>query len=207
MRKSWEKHFLTIAQEVASMGTCARRQVGCVLVDERRIILSTGFNGVPPRFDHCRDNPGHECAGAVAASGINLDACKAVHAEQNALLHCPDIYRVHTVYCTCSPCITCTKLLLGTYAVRVVFLEEYPHPEARDLWMQQPLIAVGRGSTIAQMRSWELFNESLGAEPKVLESSRESVIGDRCAYCHRLVSEHSVTPSPVIPCRYKRVVG
>ena len=93
MRPTWDVHFLSIAKTVAEMSTCFRRQVGCVLVDQHKVILATGFNGVPSKFEHCRDNPGHECPGANAPSGTNLDACQAILAEQNALLHCPDVRR------------------------------------------------------------------------------------------------------------------
>lgn len=159
-RPSWDQHFISIAKEVASMGTCARRQVGCVLVDSNKIILSTGFNGVPKKFEHCRDNPGHECPGALSPSGTNLDACRAIHGEQNALLHCPDISRVHTVYCTSSPCTSCVKLILGTNATRIVFIEKYPHNESEGLWTRHHLQEHDRAGTLVRSwyRTWEQIN-------------------------------------------------
>lgn len=74
------------------------------------------------------------CAGATAPSGTALDACEAIHAEANALLQCENVYHIHTVYCTASPCMHCTKLLLGTGAREIFFLEEYPAPGAKELW-------------------------------------------------------------------------
>lgn len=74
------------------------------------------------------------CPGAFSPSGTNLDSCEAIHAEQNALLQCRDVREIHTCFCTASPCITCTKLMLSTGCMRIVFLEEYPHPAARALW-------------------------------------------------------------------------
>lgn len=73
---------------------------------------------------------------------MNLDGCQAIHAEQNALLQCRDVYAIHTAYVTASPCMTCVKLLLNTSCERIVYVEEYPHSAARDLW-------TGAG------RSWE----------------------------------------------------
>ena len=64
----------------------------------------------------------------------NLDACRALHAEQNALLQCPDVFKIHSAYVTASPCITCTKLLLNTSCKNVYYYNEYPHQEARELW-------------------------------------------------------------------------
>jgi dCMP deaminase len=158
MRKSWDEHFLIVAREVASMGTCTRRQVGCVLVDERNVILATGFNGVPGGWEHCRDNPGHECAGAVSASGTNLDACLANHSEVNALLHCADVMRAKTCYCTTSPCVSCVKALLCSGVSRIVFLEEYPHEASKELWTRYSLLSRQRTGLIAEHRTWEKWN-------------------------------------------------
>jgi deoxycytidylate deaminase len=35
---------------------------------------------------------------------------------------------------TASPCMTCCKLLLNTSCQRIVYVEEYPHSAAKDLW-------------------------------------------------------------------------
>jgi dCMP deaminase len=59
----------------------------------------------------------------------------ATHAEQNALLQCRDVEQIDTCYTTASPCITCVKLLMNTGCRSIVFAEEYPHPEAMDLWL------------------------------------------------------------------------
>jgi dCMP deaminase len=75
------------------------------------------------------------CTAAHAASGKDLDGCGAIHAEQNALLQCRDVYAIHSAFVTASPCITCTKLLLNTSCQRIHYLEEYPHPAAKDLWL------------------------------------------------------------------------
>ena len=45
-RPSWDEYFMQICRVVATRSTCLRRQVGAILVSERRI-LSTGYNGAP----------------------------------------------------------------------------------------------------------------------------------------------------------------
>lgn len=123
--------YLNIASAIAQRATCARRRVGCVLVDVRGRILSTGYNGVPSGWPHCIDSP---CSGAKLPSGTGLDKCEAIHAEQNALLNCPDVNEIHTAYVTDSPCVHCVKLLLNTSCTYIYFLREYPHAEAKALW-------------------------------------------------------------------------
>lgn len=132
-RPSRDEIYLTIAKTMALRGTCARRQVGCVLVDGDGFILATGYNGVAAGRPHCTE--GFPCPGSDAPSGERLDACQALHAEQNAILRLPDPRRVHSAYCTASPCISCVKLLLGTSCRRIVFAEEYPHSESKAWWI------------------------------------------------------------------------
>ncbi len=76
----------------------------------------------------------HACEGACSPSGTNLDGCEAIHAEQNALLQCKDVYAIDTCYCTTSCCVTCVKLLLNTSCRRIVFEEEYSQPHAKEMW-------------------------------------------------------------------------
>lgn len=128
-----EETFLHIAAELAQQSTCRRRAVGCVLVDEHWDILGTGYNGTARGQPHCLEEP---CLGADRPSGTDLDLCLALHAEQNALLRCRDVWRIDTALVTCAPCLTCVKLLLNTACRRIVFVEPYAveHSSAADLW-------------------------------------------------------------------------
>ena len=122
-RPTNDEFFMHIAGVVSRRSTCARRAVGCVLVDKHNNILSTGYNSVASGLPHCHTS---NCPGATASSGTNLHLCEARHAEDVALMKCRDIYAIHTVYCTTEPCVHCTRRLLDTSAVRVVFVEPYP---------------------------------------------------------------------------------
>lgn len=139
-RPTSDEYFMAAAELVASRSTCLRRSVGCVLTNKRKHILSTGYNGVACGRPHCNEHdPFHEtgypnaCAGANAASGTKLEACEAIHAEQNALLQCRDVYDVDTCYVTVSPCIHCIKLLMNTGCTRVVTWQVYD-VTARNRW-------------------------------------------------------------------------
>ena len=143
MRPSKDQWAMDLALVTARRATCLRRQCGCVLLNARGHVLATGYNGVAAGQAHCNEEVWGDgailtwpnaCPGARAPSGQGLDTCQAIHAEQNALLQCRDVYAIHTAYVTASPCITCCKLLLNTSCERIVFFEAYPHPEARALW-------------------------------------------------------------------------
>jgi len=133
MREPVDWYFLKMALLVAQRGTCARRKVGCILVNEKKHVVATGYNGNPAGQKHCIDQP---CKGAMAKSGSDLELCEAIHAEQNALLQCKNVYEINKVYCTVSPCIHCIKLLLNTSAKHIIFSEEYTNQEGKSLWMK-----------------------------------------------------------------------
>ena len=107
---------------LAQRSTCARRKVGCMLVDKQGKILSMGYNGVPSGHVHCIDVP---CYKIKPKSGTELDKCKAIHAEANALMRCEDVRLIHTAYCTTMPCFECQKLLLNTACERIVYRDTY----------------------------------------------------------------------------------
>ena len=126
---------LLLAQVWALRGTCARRRVGCVLTDAAGFVLGSGYNGPASWQAHCTDHP---CPGAELPSGIGLDLCEAVHAEQNALLRCERVRDLYTCYSTVAPCLHCVKLLLNTPCRRVVFLDDYSHAVAsHKLWTRE----------------------------------------------------------------------
>lgn len=126
------QYFLNIAHEVSKRGTCARRQVGCVLTDANHHILATAYNALPHLYSHCNEAG---CGGENFNSGEGLYICQAAHAENLALIRCSDIYKIHFTYLTVSPCESCTRLLLDTGCKHIIFSEQYAHNEkTKNLW-------------------------------------------------------------------------
>lgn len=150
-RPTRDETYLAMAKVLSERRTCWRRAVGCLLVDADGNILAQGYNGPASGERHCNEQHGfvyqdgvigdmefsnypNKCPGSEGPSGTNLDACQAIHAEANAILRLKDYRAVHTAYVTASPCVPCVKLLRGTSCQRIVFAEEYPHPQARVIW-------------------------------------------------------------------------
>jgi dCMP deaminase len=130
-RPSRDAWAAAIARVVATRSTCVRRAVGCVLTDSVGRIVATGYNGRAAGLPHCND--GHPCPAVAAASGVDLDGCEAIHAEQNALLQCGDVDRIAAAYVTTEPCVTCVKLFLNTPCRRIFFDDPYA-ANGRALW-------------------------------------------------------------------------
>ena len=129
-RLDTDSYFSQIATLVGERSTCRRRKVGCVLVDTKKHIVATGYNGVPSGFTHCLDQP---CEGASAPSGVDLDKCLAVHAEVNAFLQLTSEDKL-TAYLPATPCFSCAKMLCNSNVVRIVAQEWYPHPIVREMF-------------------------------------------------------------------------
>ena len=53
-KPSVHSYFMNIAVMVSKRGTCNRKQVGCILVKDKRII-TTGYNGAAQGVKDCRE--------------------------------------------------------------------------------------------------------------------------------------------------------
>ena len=126
-RPSWDYYFMQMAQVVAGRSTCLRRQVGAVMVKDKQI-LSTGYNGSPSGLLHC-DEVGCLRQSLNVPSGERHEICRAVHAEQNALVQAAKhgvAIAEADLYVTHQPCVLCTKLLINVGIRRVVYTHPYP---------------------------------------------------------------------------------
>ncbi|MGE5560181.1 MAG: deoxycytidylate deaminase [Chloroflexota bacterium] len=134
MRPSWDEYFMEMVDVVAKRSTCLRRQVGAVIVSDKRI-LATGYNGAPTGLKHC-DKVGCLRQQLGVPSGDKLEMCRALHAEQNAIIQAA-LYGVSlrnsTIYTNVQPCVTCTKMIINAGIRRVVFRDKYPHEMAEGL--------------------------------------------------------------------------
>ena len=125
-RPGIDEYFLKIAAVVAERSTCLRHHVGAVMVRDKQI-LSTGYNGAPAGLTDCltlgclRNELG-------IPSGTRHETCRAVHAEQNAIIQAA-LHGVSlegsTIYCTHTPCILCAKMLTNAKIKRYVSYGKY----------------------------------------------------------------------------------
>jgi len=127
-RISWDDLFMEMARLMARRSTCLRRQVGAVLVRDRRAIAS-GYNGPPSGMAHCADLGGCLREKLGVPPGERQELCRALHAEQNAILQLAitGLSGVGaTLYVTCQPCFTCAKMLVQLGVKRIVYEGDYP---------------------------------------------------------------------------------
>lgn len=126
-RLSWDQYFMEICYLVSKRSTCIRRQIGAIIVKDKRI-LSTGYNGVPIKIEHCFDR-GCLREKLNIPSGEKHELCRGLHAEQNAIIQA-GLYGISVkdsiLYCTHQPCIVCAKMLINVGIKKIIFEGSYP---------------------------------------------------------------------------------
>jgi len=136
-RPSWNEYFMSIANMVAKRSTCLRRQVGAILVKEKRI-LATGYNGAPAGLRHCEE-VGCLRINSSVPSGTRHELCRGLHAEQNAIIqaayHGISIAG-STLYCTNKPCVICSKMLINAGIKKIFFEKGYDDALAEEMLME-----------------------------------------------------------------------
>ncbi len=133
-RPSWDEYFMRIAQLAATRSTCLRRQVGAVIVKDKRV-LSTGYNGSPSGLEHCL-NVGCLREQMNIPSGERHELCRAIHAEQNAIIQAATSgvsIEGATLYSTTYPCVLCAKMIINA-GIRTIYITDgYPDDLSKQL--------------------------------------------------------------------------
>jgi dCMP deaminase len=126
-RPDWDEYFMKIAQVASMRSNCIKRKVGAVIIRDKRII-STGYNGTPRGTTNCNEGGCPRC-NSLASSGTRLEECLCSHAEENAITQAAyhgTSVKDGTLYTTFAPCLMCSKMIINSGIVEVVFNIDYP---------------------------------------------------------------------------------
>lgn len=152
--------LMAAAYTISQLSRCMKRKVGAVLVDENGNIISSGFNEVPGAERPCEDEygkcsrardwdkfkdliegefPGHnhkQLFFRVRETFRMLDHCRALHAEENAIVNLAKNGRSIplnqcTLYSTTYPCRQCANKIATLNLKEVIYLEPYPDPAGK----------------------------------------------------------------------------
>lgn len=147
MRPSWDEYFMEIVELIKTRSTCKRRQVGALIVKDKRI-LATGYNGAPAGCKHCLE-VGCMREELNIPSGQRHELCRAIHAEQNAIVQAAysgTSVKDGTLYVTHQPCVLCAKMIINSGIQKIVFKGEYPDPLSMEMLGEAGLEVVSFGS-------------------------------------------------------------
>ncbi len=160
---SEEESLMAIAYASSLKSSCLKRRVGAVIVDNRGVIVSSGFNEVPLGEDPCKPAHGN-CYRDIKKNELKqkldelltdpeinskikqivlkeqkmLERCRALHAEENAILNIARFgsqvnLKEATLYTTTYPCNLCANKITQVGIGNIVYLEPYPQEEAKIL--------------------------------------------------------------------------
>lgn len=127
-KPGWHEYYLDICVQVARRSSCVKRQNGCVVVKDNRIV-STGYNGTPRGVPNCNEGGCARCNDPSIPSGTRLDECLCSHSEENAVVQAAYhgvSLKGATIYTQISPCIWCAKMIINSGITKVVYLSQYP---------------------------------------------------------------------------------
>lgn len=119
----WDKRFLDLSRTVSEWSKDPSTQVGAVIVDENKRIVSTGFNGLPMGVgdivERLRDR--------------DLKLKIIIHAEENAILFSRRDVSGMTIYVyPLPPCSNCASKIIQAGITRVVA----PRVEKHSKWFE-----------------------------------------------------------------------
>lgn len=118
-----DRTYMDMAVCWSTLSRCKKKQVGCLIVKDKRIIAD-GFNGTPIGMDNA-------CEGCDGETHWHV-----IHAEANAICKLAATggsATGSTAYTTLSPCKDCSKLLLQSGIKRLVYLTEHSDTDGLDL--------------------------------------------------------------------------
>lgn len=153
--------LMAMAYANSMRSSCTQRKVGALIIDGYGNVFSSGYNEVPVLERSCKKEYG-KCYRKYLRESIDkkiegelkdtelskkislivknnskmLDYCRALHAEENAIVNMARLsvstnYTTSTLYTTTYPCNLCANKIAQIGIKRVIYYEPYPQEEAK----------------------------------------------------------------------------
>lgn len=118
----WHKRFINLANLVATWSKDPSSKVGCVIVDENRRIVSTGYNGFPVGVVDSKNR----------LSKKDIKYKLVLHAEENAIMFAKRDLNGCSLYVTMAPCSHCAGLIIQS-GIKHVYIKKL---EISEKWKE-----------------------------------------------------------------------
>lgn len=171
---SENESIMAMAYSNSLRSSCINRKVGAVIVDKNGNVFSSGYNEVPLLERPCLNKYG-KCYRSFARDKIRdlfpeneealktvvmdrvklLEKCRALHAEENAILNIARFGSASalsdaTLFTTTYPCNLCANKIAQVGIKKVVYFEPYPVEEAK--------VTLSKARIVQQMFEGITFN-------------------------------------------------
>lgn len=155
--------LMSMAYANSMRSSCSQRKVGALIIDDYGNVFSSGYNEVPTSQRPCSkeygkcyrkylreeineklnqelkdDNLTNKISGIIKSSSKMLDYCRALHAEENAIVNMARLsvstdFSKSTLYTTTYPCNLCANKIAQVGIKRIIYYEPYPQEEAKNI--------------------------------------------------------------------------
>ncbi len=160
---SEQETLMTMAYANSMRSSCLQRKVGAIIIDDYGNVFSSGYNEVPNLERPCKQTYGKcyrkylrekfaeelteiiedqetstKVVDAVKVHFKGLDYCRALHAEESAIVNMarlgsPKNLSNATLYTTTYPCNLCANKIAHVSIRSIVYFEPYPQREAKEI--------------------------------------------------------------------------
>ena len=121
-QKDWDNYFLDIAETVAKKSKDPSSKMGCVIVDQKKRVVSLGYNGMVQGADESK----------MTLSERPMKYYFAIHSEMNAVIYAHQDLTGCTIYNRVATCENCLKYCLQAGIRRFVYRELRVHSHSTD---------------------------------------------------------------------------
>ena len=116
---SWDSYFMSVAILSSMRSKDPNTQVGACIVNKKRKIVATGYNGAPIGFDDDKDMPWDKIGELE-----NTKYPYVCHSELNAILNTTTLLEDCVIYVTLFPCNECAKAIIQSGIKEVIYLDD-----------------------------------------------------------------------------------
>lgn len=121
-QREWDEYFMKIAETVATKSKDPSSQMGCVIVDGKKRVVSVGYNGMLQGADESK----------MTLKERPMKYYFAIHSEMNALIFAQRDLTGCTIYNKVATCENCLKYCLQAGVKRFVYKDLRVHSHSTD---------------------------------------------------------------------------
>lgn len=136
-----DEYFMNLAEEVSNNSDC-RRHVGAVIAKDNRVLV-TGYNASPEGCTSCKELGGCMRQRDGIPSGTRQEYCRAVHAEQNAIVEAATkgiSIKGGTLYVTTYPCSICARMIINCKLEKIVYKGDYQDENSHKMLSESGIV-------------------------------------------------------------------
>ena len=123
---AWDKTFLNLCAEISQRSKDPSTKVGACIVDQKKRIVSMGYNGFPRGCDDSSD----------LYADRNVKLMRTIHAEVNAIITAGRDLEGCTLYVSpLHPCSNCAAIIIQSGIKKVVYNTTPETAEGYVRWM------------------------------------------------------------------------